>query len=192
MKPKESTKNKDMPEINKEKIKQVLHIDEKQSERIYDSLRKKVTKSVEQSCGKTSQKGIEYVLLIPDFFILLWRLLWDKDVAKDKKAFIAGVIIYLLLPIDFIPDFIPGIGFLDDLVLIALALDMIFVQTEKDVLKRNWSGEGEILDKIQSIIEVGHNVLSEKVFSKITLWIQSHIKHPETAEDTQKEQEQKE
>jgi uncharacterized membrane protein YkvA (DUF1232 family) len=188
---KKTTKKKDQGMETKDK-EDALNIDEKQCERIYDALRKKVTKSVEQSCGKTSQKGIEYVLLIPDFFVLLWRLLRDKDVAKDKKAFIVAIILYLILPIDFIPDFIPGIGFLDDLVLIALGLDMIFVQTEKNVLKRNWSGEGEILDKIQSIIEVGHNVLSEKVFSKIISWIQSHIQHPETAEDTQKEQEQKE
>jgi len=178
---------------NNEKMdkENILHIDEKQSERIYDALRKKVTKSIGQPGGKISQKGTEYLLLIPDFFILLLRLLKDKDVAKDKKAFIVAIILYLLLPIDFIPDFIPGIGFLEDLVLIALGLDMIFVQTEKEVLKRNWSGEGEILDKIQSIIEVGHNVLSEKVFAKISSWVQKHIQHPETIEDMQKEEESK-
>lgn len=38
------------------------------------------------------------------------------------KAFIAGVVAYVISPIDLIPDFIPVLGYLDDLVLVPLAI----------------------------------------------------------------------
>ena len=38
---------------------------------------------------------------------------------------IAGTLLYIFLPVDVIPDFIPGIGYLDDGAMIALCLKML-------------------------------------------------------------------
>lgn len=59
-------------------------------------------------------------------FRLGWRLLRDPRVPAIPKWLIpAGALIYLVSPIDLIPDFILGLGQLDDLSVIAVAVAMI-------------------------------------------------------------------
>ncbi|MEA3475342.1 MAG: YkvA family protein [Candidatus Cloacimonadota bacterium] len=155
----------------KKDIKENLNIDKNESKKIYDLLRKRVRKSATNYVGKRYIKFIEYVLLIPDFFMLLWRLMLDKEIGKEKKLFIGAITAYVLLPIDLIPDFIPVIGFVDDLVLIAIGLNTIFVKTDKKILQKHWSGEGDILERIQSIIKLGNDILSNRIIGKITRWV---------------------
>ena len=159
----------------KKDIKENLNIDEKESKKIYDLLRKRVQKSVNSYFGKKAKKAVDLVLLLPDFFMLLWRLMLDKEIAKEKKLFIGAIIAYVLLPIDLIPDFIPVIGFVDDLVLIAIGLDTIFVRTDKKILQKHWSGEGDILERIQSIIKLGNDILSNRIIGKITRWVNKRV-----------------
>ena len=54
-----------------------------------------------------------------------WKLFRDPRVSKVTKLAIPGLAVaYLLLPIDLVPDFLPGLGQLDDLALIALGIKM--------------------------------------------------------------------
>ena len=65
---------------------------------------------------------IGLLLFIPRLLLLMFRLLRDKRVSSTDKAILAGAIIYVISPIDFIPDFIPFIGQVDDIYLVALAI----------------------------------------------------------------------
>jgi uncharacterized membrane protein YkvA (DUF1232 family) len=47
--------------------------------------------------------------------LLTWRLLWDKRVPWWAKLIGVAPIIYVVSPLDFIPDVILGLGQLDDL-----------------------------------------------------------------------------
>lgn len=72
--------------------------------------------------------------------IALWFAYRDPETPWYAKIFCAVVVAYALSPIDLIPDFIPVLGYLDDLILIpagiALALKMIPVEVmEKARLK---------------------------------------------------------
>jgi uncharacterized membrane protein YkvA (DUF1232 family) len=53
---------------------------------------------------------------------LVWRLLWDKRVPITTKLVVPGVIVYVLSPIDLLPDFFAGVGQLDDLAIILIGL----------------------------------------------------------------------
>jgi uncharacterized membrane protein YkvA (DUF1232 family) len=54
---------------------------------------------------------------------LAWKLFRDPRISKTTKYLIPGIAAaYLLLPIDILPDFIPVLGQLDDLAIIALAI----------------------------------------------------------------------
>lgn len=53
----------------------------------------------------------------------LWRILKGTDIHVTHKYVAIGALFYLLFPFDFIPDAIPGIGFLDDIAVLGVAVD---------------------------------------------------------------------
>ncbi len=64
----------------------------------------------------------EAVLLLPNVIKLLARIVRDPRVPVRTKAFSGAVLLYVLSPIDLIPDFVIGFGKLDDLILSAVAI----------------------------------------------------------------------
>jgi uncharacterized membrane protein YkvA (DUF1232 family) len=63
--------------------------------------------------------------LIPDSLVLFKRLLGDSRVPWPSKLVLFAVVGYLAFPLDLIPDFIPVLGQLDDVVVIALGLRLV-------------------------------------------------------------------
>ena len=61
---------------------------------------------------------------LPDFVRLFFRLLGDRRVGWGAKALFLGAVLYVLSPLDLLPDFMPIVGELDDLTLFALACRM--------------------------------------------------------------------
>ncbi|HEY1127961.1 MAG TPA: YkvA family protein [Roseateles sp.] len=59
----------------------------------------------------------------------LWRAVRDPDAPAWLKAGTALIVLYVLSPIDLIPDFIPVLGLLDDVVLVPLAIRFLLKLT---------------------------------------------------------------
>ena len=95
--------------------------------------------------------AIEGVMLLPNFVKLLTRLMRDSRVSMRRKAFIGAVLIYVISPIDLIPDFVIGIGRLDDLVLVSLAVDHLMSGTDEEVVREHWDGTEDGLDLVRSV-----------------------------------------
>lgn len=72
---------------------------------------------------------------------LYFQMLGDVFTGKYKKvpvgtiAAIVGTLLYVLSPIDFIPDFIPVVGYLDDAAMLALCLN--FTRFDVEEYKKN-------------------------------------------------------
>jgi uncharacterized membrane protein YkvA (DUF1232 family) len=49
---------------------------------------------------------------------LAWRLLADRRVPLAARAVLPAVVLYLATPVDIVPDFLPVLGYLDDLLII--------------------------------------------------------------------------
>ena len=56
---------------------------------------------------------------------------------------LALLVPYLASPIDLIPDFLPGIGQLDDAVLVAVALRYVVLHAGRDVVEELWPGSAD-------------------------------------------------
>ncbi len=139
--------------------------------KFYGILRERISSFMLTHAGENSTKLTNYLLALPDFFILLCRLAVDKRVTSSQKVFVGGIIAYVMMPIDIIPDFIPIIGYVDDLVLVVYGLDLILNELDKQILIDNWSGGEDVLALLQKITDAAENFLDKNILKKIKNWI---------------------
>src|ERR1700740_489363 len=97
---------------------------------------------------KTRKKMRELLLFIPNLMGLLIGLLRDKRVSQADKAILAGIIMYVIVPLDIIPDFIPFIGQVDDSYLLAISILRLLNRAERRVVLDHWRGGGEIKEVV--------------------------------------------
>jgi len=71
----------------------------------------------------------------PLYARLLWTLLADARTPASRKAMLAGAVGYVLLGRDIVPDSVPVLGSLDDVVIVALALDVFFSGIDEATLE---------------------------------------------------------
>jgi len=58
-------------------------------------------------------------------FTLAWRLVWDERIPIPVRAILPLLVLYLAMPLDIVPDFIPVLGQLDDLLVILVAFGLL-------------------------------------------------------------------
>jgi uncharacterized membrane protein YkvA (DUF1232 family) len=88
---------------------------------------------------------IYYIKQLPNYVRLLGGLLVDRRVSITDKLLVAAAIAYIALPLDFIPDFIPFYGEVDDVFVLILALQRLIGNAGRNVLLAHWSGAIEDL-----------------------------------------------
>lgn len=77
---------------------------------------------------------------IPDCVVLFRRLLTDPRISGWRRATLIALIAYLAMPIDFVPDFIPVAGQLDDAIIVALVLRIVLKGAGPKLLEEHWPG----------------------------------------------------
>ena len=85
----------------------------------------------------------EAVRLAPDVVRLVRRLAGDPTVPSGIRWRLVGLLVYLISPIDLIPDFIPVVGYADDAVVLALVLRSVVRAAGPDALDRHWPGTAQ-------------------------------------------------
>jgi uncharacterized membrane protein YkvA (DUF1232 family) len=87
----------------------------------------------------------ELVLLIPNFLRLAKGLLTDRRVPLKRKLLLAALVAYLVSPLDIIPDFIPGLGQMDDILIVVLVLHGLLSSVEEEVILEHWQGRPDVI-----------------------------------------------
>src|SRR6266511_3599488 len=90
----------------------------------------------------------ELARFIPDCVTTVRRLRRDPRVPRRAKIAIVLAGLWLASPIDLIPEFLPVIGPLDDVVVVALALRYAGRQVPRQVLLEAWPGETRLLERL--------------------------------------------
>src|SRR5262249_53793060 len=99
----------------------------------------------------------------PNLVALLFRLLRDPRVSQADKAILAGVILYVISPVDIIPDFIPFIGQVDDSYLVAISILRLLNRADQRVVLDNWGGAYDIKKLVSNIASVAEYFLPKRL-----------------------------
>jgi uncharacterized membrane protein YkvA (DUF1232 family) len=109
----------------------------------------------------------EIAMFLPNFAILLKRLLGDSRVPRKSKLILGATLVYLVSPIDVIPDFVPGLGQLDDIVIVLLALHSILNRVDDEVVIEHWPGREDVIRIVRAGLSAAAQVLPGKWESRV-------------------------
>ena len=85
----------------------------------------------------------QLVRIVPDLLRLVRQLIGDGSVPLGARAALVGLLVWLINPIDLIPEFIPVLGPLDDVVVAVLVLRYVRRRLGDEELRRRWPGTSE-------------------------------------------------
>jgi uncharacterized membrane protein YkvA (DUF1232 family) len=101
----------------------------------------------------------DLVFALPDIARLLWRVVRDQRVPRLVRGGLIGIAAYLALPFDVVPDWIPVLGQLDDVVVITLGARTLLRRVPEPILNEHWTGERNVLETLlgRKIIDASGN-----------------------------------
>lgn len=108
---------------------------------------------------KAKRRMKNLLMFLPNMVALCGRLMTDARVPFTEKALFAGAIVYAVMPLDFIPDFIPFVGQIDDAYLIALTLLRLINRTNDLVVREHWKGGGDVVQLSEAITSLAPKLL---------------------------------
>jgi uncharacterized membrane protein YkvA (DUF1232 family) len=95
---------------------------------------------------------VDALRLVPDVVRLTRRLVADPSVPRGVRIWLGALLVYLLSPVDLVPDFIPVIGFVDDAIIVALVLRIATRHAGVDAIERHWPGSPQGLRALRSVV----------------------------------------
>jgi uncharacterized membrane protein YkvA (DUF1232 family) len=90
--------------------------------------------------GRLRANAREVVRFLPDCLVLFKRLLGDRRVGRRSKIALGLIVAYLAMPFDLVPDFIPVLGQLDDVLLVMVVIGYVVKRSGEDVVRELWPG----------------------------------------------------
>lgn len=105
----------------------------------------------------------EALLLAPNVVKLLFRLLKDRRIPLRRRLAMGAVGVYIASPIDLVPDAIPVLGSIDDLLVLAFAVDYLLETTPEEVVAEHWDGSEDGLELVRGIAAWGVEVLPDRL-----------------------------
>ena len=104
------------------------------------------------------------LLVLPRLVRMIASLITDRDVPVAAKVALAAVAVYLASPVDLIPDFIPLLGFLDDVLLAAIVVDGLLNHLDRSFVLKYWPGDVASLDAVAGVAR------------KLSRWVPARVK----------------
>ena len=148
---------------------QVIENDIERAGRFYSKLRSRIAAWLEEHT-EVSDRVREYLLLLPDLFALLVRLIRDPRIDGSLKLQLIAASAYVISPIDLLPDFLLPVGLVDDAIAVAFVLSRltrIMGDAGEDILREHWEGEGDILTQIQKIAATADAVIDQRILRRL-------------------------
>lgn len=131
-------------------------------------MKERITKLKRREKSELKGRLRSFMMFLPNMVMLMGRLLKDARVPMAEKALFAAAIVYVVSPLDFIPDVFPFIGQVDDLYVVALVLLRLVNRTDEAVVRQHWSGGGDIVALADSIAGIAPKFLPKRIARVLT------------------------
>ena len=103
------------------------------------------------------------VTTIPNLVRLLGRLVRDPRVPRRTKIVLGAALAYVVSPVDLVPDFIPGAGVADDILLLAFAVNHLVQVAGEDVVLEHWDGPRDLLELVRAVLDVASDMVPARL-----------------------------
>src|SRR4029079_528803 len=113
-----------------------------------------------------------------NLLLLCARLMVDPRVPATERVLVAGASLYAVIPVDFIPDFLPFVGQVDDAYLIAMTLLRLMTVTDPRVVRQHWRGGGDVVELVGAVAMVAAKLLPPKIRRVLTAQIEKQPDPP--------------
>jgi uncharacterized membrane protein YkvA (DUF1232 family) len=97
----------------------------------------------------------EAIRLLPDTLRLLKDLATDRTLPRGVRVRLWLLFVYLAVPFDLIPDFIPVLGYADDAIIVAAVLRSVVRRAGADAVRRHWRGTPDGLGALSRVAGLG-------------------------------------
>lgn len=156
----------DFAEVMNESSELSAPVSSDRAERFYDRMRDRIRKYLEEK-GSLAGKAGEFLLLAPDVFVLLWRLIQDPRVDKKHKVSLGSGLAYFLFPLDITPEaFFGPIGYVDDLIFGVLLLKRMLVDTDEEILREHWAGSDDVRAMIEKVLSAAEQLVGSELLGR--------------------------
>lgn len=92
---------------------------------------------------------------LPDVLVLIRRLLRGGGLSRRARAGLGALAVYLVLPIDLVPDVLPLVGWADDIVLVVLVLRAVVRRSGAELIRERWPGSPGGLAVLLRLLRLG-------------------------------------
>jgi uncharacterized membrane protein YkvA (DUF1232 family) len=103
------------------------------------------------------------VLALPNIVKLIGRLLADPRVPRRSKIALGLASAYAVSPIDVIPEFIPVIGWADDVLVVLYAVDSLIQRAGPELVEEHWDGPGDLLALINDVMGLARGLMPRRI-----------------------------
>lgn len=134
---------------------------------LYDRVRTGVERSLSRALPGRLARLTPWLFALPDLVVLLWRLLLNPKVDARRKAIASAAIAYVAWPLDFLPDLLPGFGWLDDTTIALLSLCAIISGSPAELRTELWPGDPDVLTPLTRALDLFEQTVGQRLFGKL-------------------------
>ncbi len=133
------------------------------------------------AAGQELEQLKNLLLFLPRLAVLVGKLLVDPEVSRTDKLLLGAVVVYIASPLDFIPDFVPVLGQLDDIYLVALCLMRLLNRSGEAKLRAHWDGPEDIVHVLYTVSDYATRYLPRPVRTAVRNWVDVRDSEPPAA-----------
>jgi uncharacterized membrane protein YkvA (DUF1232 family) len=109
--------------------------------------------------------------VLPNLVRLIARLVNDPVLPRAAKIALAAAMVYLASPLDLLPDFIPLVGYLDDLLLASVVVDGLLNWVDRGVVLKYWPGSPDSLERVARAARLLAVWVPGRIKARIFSWL---------------------